>query len=178
VSKHYQTPEDDSKQELKVALLTRDLLDEGAADLPTHISNRLENARKLALAAKLEERKPFWLHTWAREGFKNSNTTGSDWRNRAWGAFGAAPIFALAFGIVLISNWQEDERIKDIAKVDSAILVDAVPPNAYKDDGFVRYLITNGKDLVIEKEKQEKQDRQDRLDRQDKQTKQEGEQKI
>ena len=171
MSKHYQNPEIDSKQELQVASLTRDLLNEGAADLPAHISNRLENARKLALAAKLEERKPFWSHNWVREGFKNSNSnsTGSDWRNRAWGAFGAAPIFALAFGIVLISDWQEDERIRDIAKVDSAILVDAVPPNAYKDDGFVRYLITNGKDLAIEKERQDKQD---------KQTKQEVEEKI
>jgi len=166
VSKHYQNPQIDSNQELQVASLTRDLLNEGAADLPPHIRNRLENARKLALAAKLEERKPFWSHNWVREGFKNSSSTSSDWRNRAWGAFGAAPIFALAFGIVLISNWQEDERIKDIAKVDSAILVDAVPPNAYKDDGFVRYLITNGKDLVIEKDKQEKQ------------SKQEGEEKI
>ncbi len=155
MSKHYQTPQLDSNQELQVALLTRDLLNEGAADLPAHISNRLENARKLALAAKLEERKPFWSHNWVREGFKNSNTTGSDWRNRAWGAFGAAPILALAFGIVLISNWQQDERIIDIAKVDSAILVDVVPPHAYKDDGFVRYLITNGKDLAVEEEKAE-----------------------
>jgi hypothetical protein len=155
VSKHYQNPEIDSKQELEVALLTRDLLNEGAADLPPHIANRLENARKLALAAKLEERKPFWSHNWVREGFKNSGSTGSDWRNRAWSAFGAAPIFALAFGIVLISNWQQDERIMDIAKVDSAILVDVVPPHAYKDDGFVRYLITNGKDLAVEEEKAE-----------------------
>jgi len=155
VSKHYQTPQLDSNQELQVALLTRDLLDEGAANLPAHISNRLENARKLALAAKLEERKPFWSHNWVREGFKNSSSTGSDWRNRAWGAFGAAPILALAFGIVLISNWQQDERIIDIAKVDSAILVDVVPPHAYKDDGFVRYLITNGKDLAVEEEKAE-----------------------
>jgi hypothetical protein len=155
VSKHYQTPQLDSNQELQVALLTRDLLDEGAANLPAHITNRLENARKLALAAKLEERKPFWSHNWVRESFKNSNSTGSDWRNRAWGAFGAAPIFALAFGIVLISNWQQDERIMDIAKVDSAILVDVVPPHAYKDDGFVRYLITNGKDLAVEEEKAE-----------------------
>jgi hypothetical protein len=155
VSKHYQTPQLDSNQELQVALLTRDLLNEGAADLPAHISNRLENARKLALAAKLEESKPFWSHNWVRESFKNSNTTGSDWRNRAWGAFGAAPIFALAFGIVLISNWQQDERILDIAKVDSAILVDVVPPHAYKDDGFVRYLITNGKDLAVAEDEEE-----------------------
>jgi hypothetical protein len=155
VSEHYQTPQVDSNQELQVTLLTRDLLDEGAANLPAHISNRLENARKLALAAKLEESKPFWSHNWVRESFKNSNSTGSDWRNRAWGAFGAAPILALAFGIVLISNWQQDERIIDIAKVDSAILVDVVPPHAYKDDGFVRYLITNGKDLAVEEEKVE-----------------------
>jgi len=107
------------------------------------------------LAAKLEERKPFWAHNWVREGFKNSGSTGSDWRNRAWGAFGVAPIFALAFGIVLISNWQQDERIIDIAKVDSAILVDVVPPHAYKDDGFVRYLITNGKDLVVAEDDEE-----------------------
>jgi hypothetical protein len=161
VSKHYQTPQIDSNQELQVASLTRDLLNEGAVDLPAHISNRLENARKLAVAAKLEERKPFWSHNWVREGFKNSNSTGSDWRNRAWGAFGAAPILALAFGMVLISNWQQDERILDIAKVDSAILVDAVPPQAYKDDGFVRYLITNGKDLLVEEDKEEKQAKQE-----------------
>ena len=161
MSKHYQTSEEDSQQELQVASLTRDLLDEGAADLPAHIGNRLENARKLALAAKLEEHKPFWSHNRAREVFKNSISSGSDWRNRAWGAFGAAPIFALAFGIVLISNWQQDERIIDIAKVDSAILVDKVPPKAYKDDGFVRYLITNGKDLLIEKDQQEKQSEQE-----------------
>jgi len=55
VSKHYQTPQVDGNQELQVALLTRDLLNEGAANLPAHISNRLENARKLALAAKLEK---------------------------------------------------------------------------------------------------------------------------
>ncbi len=155
MSKHYQTPQIDSNQELQVALLTRDLLNEAAAELPVHIKNRLENARKLAVAAQLEERKPFWSHNWVREGFKNSNSTGSDWRNRAWGAFGAAPILALAFGIVLISNWQQDERILDIAKVDSAILVDVVPPHAYKDDGFVRYLITNGKDLAVEEDEEE-----------------------
>ena len=62
---------------------------------------------------------------------------------------------------MLISNWQQDERIIDIAKVDSAILVDKVPPKAYKDDGFVRYLITNGKDLLIEKDQQEKQSEQE-----------------
>ena len=66
----------------------------------------------------------------------------------------------------MISGWQEDERIRDIAKVDSAILVDAVPPKAYKDDGFVRYLITNGKDLDIEKEKQDKQNTQEKQSKQ------------
>ena len=158
MSKHYQTPQVDSNQELQIALLTCDLLNEAAEDLPAHIKNRLENARKLAVAAKLEERKPFWSHNWVREGFKNSNSTGSDWRNRAWGAFGAVPILALAFGMVLISNWQQDERILDIAKVDSAILVDAVPPRAYKDDGFVRFLITNGKDLAVEESKEDSEE--------------------
>jgi hypothetical protein len=31
-----------------------------------------------------------------------------------------------------------------------------VPPEAYKDDGYVRFLMTNGKDLIIEEEDEEK----------------------
>jgi hypothetical protein len=36
-----------------------------------------------------------------------------------------------------------------------------VPPHAYKDDGFVRYLITNGKDLAVEEEKAEDEEEEE-----------------
>ena len=142
--------------ELRVAMLARDLLDESSESLPTHISERLASARKSALAVHAAQKKPVWHREFALPGFGNLHGTGADWRNRAWGTLGAAPIFALVLGIFLISNWQQDERIRDIAKVDSAILVDVVPPEAYKDTGYVRFLITNGKDLVVEEDEEEK----------------------
>jgi hypothetical protein len=142
--------------ELRVAMLARDLLDESSESLPTHISERLAAARKSALAVHATQKKPIWQREFALPGFGNLHGTGADWRNRAWGTLGAAPIFALVLGIFLISNWQQDERIRDIAKVDSAILVDVVPPEAYKDNGYVRFLITNGKDLVVEEDEEEK----------------------
>jgi hypothetical protein len=142
--------------ELRVAMLARDLLDESSESLPTHISERLAAARKSALAVHATQKKPVWHREFALPGFGNLHGTGADWRNRAWGTLGAAPIFALVLGIFLISNWQQDERIRDIAKVDSAILVDVVPPEAYKDNGYVRFLITNGKDLVVEEDEEEK----------------------
>ncbi|MFM9113612.1 MAG: DUF3619 family protein [Polynucleobacter victoriensis] len=142
--------------ELRVAMLARDLLDESSGKLPTHVSERLAAARKSALAAHVAQKKPVWQKEFAMPGFGNLHSIGSDWRNKAWGTLGAAPIFALVLGIFLISNWQQDERIRDIAKVDSAILVDVVPPEAYKDNGYVRFLITNGKDLVVEEDEEEK----------------------
>ena len=59
------------------------------------------------------------------------------------------PMAALVLALSFILDWQSDQRIKDIAKVDSAVLIDQVPFEAYKDDGYVRFLITNGKDLEV-----------------------------
>ncbi|MEY3950632.1 MAG: hypothetical protein RJB21_390 [Pseudomonadota bacterium] len=142
--------------EMRVAMLARDLLDDSAENLPTHISERLAKARKSALAVHATQKKPVWQKEFALPGFGNRHSADSNWRNRAWGTLGAAPLFALILGIFLISNWQQDERILDIAKVDSAILVDVVPPEAYKDNGYVRFLITNGQDLVVEEDEEEK----------------------
>lgn len=161
MSTHLQTSHLIEQDELFVGELTRGVLDESAAKLPNHISIRLANARKMALAAHVEQKQSVWAPAWLKFNQRQSSSTSSHsshWRDRAWGAFGAAPILALAFGIVIISNWQQDERIRDIAKVDSAILVDVVPPHAYKDDGYVRYLITNGQDLVKEETNQSEED--------------------
>ncbi len=166
MSTHLQTSHLIEQDELFVGELTRGVLDESAAKLPSHISIRLANARKMALAAHVEQKQPVWAPAWLKFNQRQNSSTSSHsshWRDRAWGAFGAAPILALAFGIVIISNWQQDERIRDIAKVDSAILVDVVPPHAYKDDGYVRYLITNGQDLVKEETNQSEKEDEEKI---------------
>jgi hypothetical protein len=77
-----------------------------------------------------------------------SGNFSENFSSKLWGTFGVAPIVALFLGLAVIVNWQQDERIRDIAEVDSAILTDVVPPEAYNDDGFIRYLTTGGKDLI------------------------------
>ena len=46
-------------------------------------------------------------------------------------------VLLLVFGI---AQWQQNARIDNIADVDTAILTDSVPPDAYADDGFRLFL--------------------------------------
>lgn len=135
----------DNRKELRMARLTRDLLNESANDLPAHIVEKLAKARNLALTHRQLEKKWVWQRefSFAMPGIPSSHDLGG----KIWGAFGALPLLALILGLFLIVNWQKDERIRDIAEVDSALLIDVVPPEAYHDDGFIRFLMTDGKDL-------------------------------
>ena len=66
---------------------------------------------------------------------------GSVW----WNRFGAVlPLVALVVGLVSISVWQEDQRFKELAEVDSALLTDDLPPAAYTDPGFAQFLKAEG----------------------------------
>jgi hypothetical protein len=103
-------------------------------------------ARKAALARKKPEKSLSWVTQWSIPGLGGNFS--ENFSSKLWGTFGVAPIVALFLGLAVIVNWQQDERIRDIAEVDSAILTDVVPPEAYNDDGFIRYLTTGGKDLI------------------------------
>ena len=46
------------------------------------------------------------------------------------------PVFIVLLLVFGIAQWQRDARINDIADLDTAILTDSVPPDAYVDDGF------------------------------------------
>jgi len=47
-----------------------------------------------------------------------------------------SPIFIVLALVFVIAQWQQNARISDIADIDTAILTDSVPPDAYADDGF------------------------------------------
>jgi len=137
--------------EMRLGSLARELLDDGSKQIPDRITARLNQARALAIAAYPQQEK---LATeWIFAGFPR--TFSSNWASKMRGTLGLAPILALSVSIFAIVGWQEDARIKDIANVDRAILTDSIPPAAYKDDGYVRYLLTNGKDLIVEEEDEE-----------------------
>jgi hypothetical protein len=52
----------------------------------------------------------------------------------------AAPLLALAIGIVSIKQWQNDRLISELADTDLAVLLDDTPIDTYAHQGFGVYL--------------------------------------
>jgi len=50
------------------------------------------------------------------------------------------PVFALVIGMALLHESHNEDRASEVAEVDSALLVDEVPPVAYSDPGFLQFL--------------------------------------
>ncbi len=114
------------------------LLDSQTQQLSGDIQERLQEARNLAISRAKPEFSPVFaqqLQT-ANHGFSGSRLNKPLWSVTSW----LIPIAVVVFGLVAISEWQEDQRIKDIANVDIALLTDDVPPDAFVDNGFMAYL--------------------------------------
>jgi hypothetical protein len=48
----------------------------------------------------------------------------------------AAPLLALAIGIVGIKQWQSDRMVAEVADIDFAVLLDDTPIDTYAHKGF------------------------------------------
>ncbi len=67
--------------------------------------------------------------------------SGGDERFGLWSALASAlPLVALMVGLFVINNIQNDNRAREVAEVDAALLTDDLPPAAYADPGFVQFL--------------------------------------
>ena len=61
-----------------------------------------------------------------------------------WGLTGSlVPLVALVVGLMVIDTVQTNNRMLELAEVDSALLVDDLPPAAFSDPGFVQFLKVN-----------------------------------
>ncbi len=52
----------------------------------------------------------------------------------------ALPLLVLVVGMFAIDEWHESAQIQAAVEVDSALLSDALPPDAYRDPGFLEFL--------------------------------------
>jgi hypothetical protein len=114
----------------------RQALNEGLDRLDYTTSYRLEQARQAALARHrpAEQSQVAWspaLATAGGPGVDGGNLSG--WIQRLGLA---APLVALALGIIGIYQYQESRRISDLANLDFAVLLDEVPLDAYANQGF------------------------------------------
>jgi hypothetical protein len=114
-------------------------LSESAQALPHDISERLRAARVQALD-KHKAVKAVTASAIQSNGGAATLSLGDDevspWRRLA----SIVPLLALIAGLVCIHILDNDNRAKELAEIDAAILTDDLPPAAYTDPGFAQFL--------------------------------------
>lgn len=114
-------------------------LDMSAEQIPHDISERLRVARLRALdklrEVQVRETPPILL------GGGVAALGGGDEGRSLWPRLVALiPLMALIAGIIAIQIVGTDQFAQDLAEIDSAILTDDLPPDAYADPGFAQFL--------------------------------------
>ena len=113
-------------------------LSERVDSAPPEIGERLRFGREKALQAARRVRLEGSVQgVGAAGGAATLGFSRSPWWLRAASAF---PLIALVAGLVLIQQWQTRTQISVAAEVDTALLGDDLPINAYRDPAFVEYL--------------------------------------
>jgi len=129
--------------EAEFAYRIRQALDESADHLDYTVSLRLQKARQLALERSVaRQAAPVWVPALQLASEPSASSEGPGSRASSWLLrFGlAAPILALALGIVGIKQWQSDRMVAEVADLDFAVLLDDTPIDTYAHQGFGVYL--------------------------------------
>lgn len=119
-------------------------LDQSAKQVPSDVMERLRASRMQAIA----KRRVLKIET-ATSGFANNATAtlGGEAHFGFWGrAASLFPLVVLLVGLIGIGVLQENQRAQELAEVDTAILTDELPPNAYTDAGFAQFLKASARD--------------------------------
>jgi hypothetical protein len=109
----------------------RHLLNQGLALDPTK-RDRLRAARERALERQRPERVP--ALRWA------DNVLGSFDGWRGLSARVLLPLAVLVLAVSGIYTWQEKRRVAELVEIDSQLLTDDLPIDAYLDRGFQNWL--------------------------------------
>ena len=117
-------------------------LNSASHDLPHDISERLRAARTRAVAARLKTQTRLQTSSGAiHQNGAALLSFGGDEGLNLWSRLASfLPLIALVGGLALIQNIMDDDRANELAEIDSALLVDDLPPAAYADPGFLQFL--------------------------------------
>jgi hypothetical protein len=130
-------------QQARYGLRVAARLSAGLDGLPHDISERLRVARQQAVARRKQPRAV--AHARAatavsRNGGAATLGFGNDGMSLwGWLASGLLAVVMTA-GLVTISIVQDDDSATELAELDTALLTDDLPPEAYADPGFLQYL--------------------------------------
>ena len=110
----------------------RQALNHSAADIPQAASRRLEAARHLALARQKQSAAELRTVGAGSHSFKLGGPTPYLTQVLA--------IVALLLGMWISFYWHSVQYITELEEVDSALLSDDLPPEAFMDDDFFAWL--------------------------------------
>jgi hypothetical protein len=108
----------------------RHILNRGSID--ASVSERLRKARELALSRQRPE--PVPVLRWADNIFGGFD---------GWGSVASRvllPAALLILAVAGIYQWQENRRVAELVEIDSQLLTDDLPIDAYLDRGFQNWL--------------------------------------
>lgn len=115
------------------------MLSQANPELPHDLSERLRIARQQALAVRKPEPAPS-LHV-LQQGSSLTLAGPPSEGLGLWSILGSAvPLLALLVGLVTVQLWDRDRTVSELAEIDTALLVDDLPPAAYSDPGFIQFL--------------------------------------
>ncbi|MFZ3139291.1 DUF3619 family protein [Polaromonas sp.] len=134
----------------RFGLKTASYLSAGTTELPHDISERLRAARAQAVAQR-KIAKTQTAGSVVNTGSSAALNWGSDEGLSWWGWIGSVlPLIALVVGLLAINSFQNDNRMQELAEVDSALLTDELPPAAFADPGFVQFLKTTRQTATVQ----------------------------
>ena len=113
-------------------------LDLASNQLGHDISERLRAARTRAATTRRQEA----FQTQTASQLQNQNgVLAATPRFKFWNSLASfVPLMALVVGLFVIQSFHTDQRAFELAEVDSALLIDDLPPTAYVDSGFLQFL--------------------------------------
>lgn len=118
------------REEVEVTSRIRELLNQGNTDLDQRIALRLYEARCDALR---HQTAPVVAVGIAGIGHHVVDLVQHHRR-------GIIALVALAVGAVSVDLWQNAQEVDALAEIDTELLSDEVPPDAYTDQGFMEWL--------------------------------------
>jgi hypothetical protein len=133
--------------DINLAYKIRHALNENLDALPASTTERLAAARARALARKkadaprTEARPLFSMHAMLSMAGLGRVAV-------------AVPLAAAAFGLVGLYQYEQQQRIAELAEIDAAVLSDELPLTAYLDHGFNAYVAAQPQSQPQEKRTQ------------------------
>lgn len=122
--------------DLNFAYKVRHALNDTLDNLPAATTERLAAARKLAVSRKKASASPLRAARRAIAG-NASSLFSFDWLGRMGVA---VPLMVMVAGLAGIYQYQQEQRIAEVAELDAGVLSDELPLTAYLDQGFNAYV--------------------------------------